>query len=226
MAAPQREHHHCRQPGLAHRLFARTGVEVLSRSRPVKTEPSMNTKQNSISVTGAPTCSRLWVAAPPGSPLVTGDVLSRPQVGAPAAFTLMELLVVIAMLALGLAMLSPAFARTRTNSPALQCMNNARQMAMGWIIYSGDNGGSLAPNSDGVNAGKTSTSPAWVADWLDFTSSTDNTNTAMLVDHDSTPSARSWACMSARAPPSSSVRGTTPLLRWGAWQCLARAASR
>jgi prepilin-type processing-associated H-X9-DG protein len=103
------------------------------------------------------------------------------------AFTLVELLVVIGMVTLGALMLVPALARSRTNSPAFQCLNNARQIARGWIMYAEDNGGALAPNSDGTSAGKTLASPAWVAGWLDFSSSTDNTNTLMLVDHDRYP---------------------------------------
>ena len=100
------------------------------------------------------------------------------------AFTLVELVVVIGMVTLGAMMLVPALARTRTNSPALQCMNNAKQIARGWIMYAEDNAGLLAPNSDGASAGKTVTSPAWVAGWLDFTASNaDNTNSTLLVNH-------------------------------------------
>ena len=99
------------------------------------------------------------------------------------AFTLIELVLVIGMVALGALMLAPAFARTRTSTPALQCLYNAKQIAAGWIMYADDNGGSLVPNCDGLNAGKSASSPAWVAGWLDFTSRTDNTNTAMLINH-------------------------------------------
>jgi type II secretory pathway pseudopilin PulG len=103
------------------------------------------------------------------------------------AFTLIELLVVIGVLVLGALMLAPALARTRTNTPALQCMNNARQIAAGWIMYSHDNNGALAPNRDGAGAGLAASTPAWVAGWLDFSSRTDNTNAAMLVNHDAYP---------------------------------------
>ena len=105
------------------------------------------------------------------------------------AFTFLELLVVIVIITLVVAMLAPAFARTRTNSKALQCLDNERQMAIGWIMYSGDNSGWLAPNSDGTIAGKTSAHPAWVAGWLDSRADvTDNTNTTMLLDHVMWPS--------------------------------------
>ncbi len=102
-------------------------------------------------------------------------------------FTLVELLVVTALIAFGALMLVPALARTRTNSPACYCLNNARQIATGWIMYAGDNGDLLAPNTDGSNAGKSSATPAWVAGWLDFTPRTDNTNIALLINHDMYP---------------------------------------
>ncbi len=104
------------------------------------------------------------------------------------AFTFVELLVVIGMVALGAAMLAPALARTRTASPALRCLNNARQMALGWTMYADDNSGLVAPNFDGTTAGQTPTTPAWVAGWLDYTPTRpDNTNTLMLVDHNRYP---------------------------------------
>jgi prepilin-type N-terminal cleavage/methylation domain-containing protein/prepilin-type processing-associated H-X9-DG protein len=104
------------------------------------------------------------------------------------AFTLLELLVVVVVLGLGVAMLAPALARTSTNSPALQCLNNARRIAMGWIMYSDDNNGQLVYNHDGDYAGKVLGGEAWVTGWLDFTSANpDNTNTLMLVDHNQYP---------------------------------------
>ncbi len=104
------------------------------------------------------------------------------------AFTLMELLVVVVVLGLWVAMLVPALARTRTNSPALQCLNNSKRIAMCWIMYADDNSGNLVYNRDGGNTGKTLGCEGWVAGWLDFTTAnTDNTNTLMLVDHNRYP---------------------------------------
>jgi prepilin-type N-terminal cleavage/methylation domain-containing protein len=54
------------------------------------------------------------------------------------AFTLLELVVVLAVLA-GLAItLLPALAKTSPNSQALQCLNNHRQMANAWRMYADD----------------------------------------------------------------------------------------
>ncbi|HVM49360.1 MAG TPA: type II secretion system protein, partial [Candidatus Acidoferrum sp.] len=102
---------------------------------------------------------------------------------AESAFTLLELLVVIAVVVTGAALLVPALAKTRTTSPAFQCMDNARQIALGWTMYASDNNGVLAPNSDGALAGKDPLHPSWVSGMLDFTTTADNTNTAMLVNH-------------------------------------------
>ncbi len=103
-------------------------------------------------------------------------------------FTLVELLVVTATIALLAAMLLPAVAGTKPDSRAFRCLNNQRQLVLGWTMYASDNGDKLAPNVDSSNAGKSATTPSWVAGWLTLTAiSLDNTNTAMLIDHTAYP---------------------------------------
>ena len=48
------------------------------------------------------------------------------------AFTLVELLVVIAMIALGALLLVPALARTRPGAKAIQCRNHLKQLTAAW----------------------------------------------------------------------------------------------
>lgn len=61
----------------------------------------------------------------------------------PGAFTLVELLVILGMLAVGAALLTPALARTPPNSKAFQCLNNHRQLCRAWLMFADDNNGRL-----------------------------------------------------------------------------------
>src|SRR5215469_18444893 len=85
------------------------------------------------------------------------------------AFTLIELLVVIAIIAILAAMILPGLSRAKQKTQGVYCLNNTKQMALGWNMYAGDNNDKLAPNSDGTACGEAASSAAWVAGWLDFT---------------------------------------------------------
>jgi prepilin-type N-terminal cleavage/methylation domain-containing protein/prepilin-type processing-associated H-X9-DG protein len=65
-----------------------------------------------------------------------------------SAFTIIELLVVVAMIAILAALLLPARAKTKEKGQALRCLGNNKQLNLALAMYAGDNQGSLPPNGD------------------------------------------------------------------------------
>jgi len=63
-----------------------------------------------------------------------------------SAFTLIEVLAVIAIVGLLASLLMPALARAKGTARGLQCLNNTRQITLAWLMYAGDYDGMLPKN--------------------------------------------------------------------------------
>lgn len=92
-------------------------------------------------------------------------------------FTLIELLVVIAIIAILASMLLPVLSRSKTKAHGIVCLGNLKQLQLAHHLYATDANEVLVPNLEPGNA-----VGSWIKGWLDFSSSTDNTNTLFLTD--------------------------------------------
>ena len=94
------------------------------------------------------------------TPQATDPLLRNysPSDGRHKAFTLVELLVVVAIIIVLIAILLPALGRARNTSKTVACSSNLRQIGLGFNVYAYDNNTILPPGSwsnwvgsDGVN---------------------------------------------------------------------------
>src|SRR5215469_15316711 len=72
----------------------------------------------------------------------------EPRSGLALAFTLLELVVILAVLMLLVVMVLPALGRSGLNSRAFQCLNNSRQLCAAWRMYADDNQDRMVFSSD------------------------------------------------------------------------------
>lgn len=89
-----------------------------------------------------------------------------------AGFTLIELLVVIAIIALLSAILFPVFARAREKARQVSCLNNMKQLSLGFIQYISDYD-SVTPIAVDGTGGNTN-GPGWMS-YAGFTNAANNT---------------------------------------------------
>jgi prepilin-type processing-associated H-X9-DG protein len=101
-----------------------------------------------------------------------------------AAFTLVELLVVIGIILLLAALLLPALSQARARAQAITCLNNLRQLTLTLHLYAADHDDAL-PNNFGVADTKRTIADGsfvnWVNNVMSWELDPDNTNRLWLA---------------------------------------------
>lgn len=99
------------------------------------------------------------------------------------AFTLIELVAILAVVAVMASLLVPSHAQTRTGGQGSQCMANTKTLMMANLMYQFDNRDALPMTFHGgyVPTANSAIRP-WVTGWLDWSTYSDNTNLNYLLD--------------------------------------------
>jgi prepilin-type N-terminal cleavage/methylation domain-containing protein len=93
-----------------------------------------------------------------------------------AAFTLVELLTVVAIIGILAAVLLPALSAAKAQSQRASCINNLKQLAYCAQMYPADNGGKLAANQPDPSIAKVSDTNTWLRGNMKISADSTNSN--------------------------------------------------
>ena len=107
-----------------------------------------------------------------------------PSEGATASrdngFTLVELLVVLAVIALLASLLLPALGQAKAKARSVVCLNQTRQLTVAWTLYA-DSNAERCVNNHGVEQTRAERNN-WVNQVISWGGDPDNTNAVLLTD--------------------------------------------
>lgn len=104
----------------------------------------------------------------------------------PGAFTLVELLIVIAIVAILAGLLLPSLSRAKAKAQAIHCLNNKKQLQLAWLLYPVDYEDRLVPHGLNIPSPPQPELGLWWAQgFLNYDgANSENTNTLLLIDQD------------------------------------------